>query len=131
MSITLAYDGTTVTLDSDYYWADENNWQPVEQSAERTVTGALVVSVAQRTGGRPITLQPENDNCGWLRYSDLSTLRAWAAVAGREMTLTLRGVAHTVIFRHQDGAIDATPVVHYSDVDADDWYRVGLRFMEV
>lgn len=130
MSITLAYDGTTINLDEDYYWTDEN-WQPVEQSVERTVTGALVASVGARTGGRPITLEPENDNCGWLKYSDLTTLRSWASVPGREMTLTLRGVARTVIFRHQDGAIEATPVVHYSDVQADDWYRITLRFLEV
>jgi hypothetical protein len=130
MSITLAYDGTTITLDEDYYWSDEN-WLPVEQSSERTVTGALVVSVAQRTGGRPITLEPENDGCGWVKYGDLTTLRAWVAVAGREMTLTLRGVARTVIFRHQDGAIEATPVIHYSDVQADDWYRTTLRFTEI
>lgn len=130
MSITLAYDGTTINLDADYYWPDEN-WLPIEQRSERTVTGALVVSVGARTGGRPITLEPENDNCGWLKYSDLTTLRSWASVPGREMTLTLRGVARTVIFRHQDGAIEATPVVHYSDVQADDWFRCTLRFLEV
>jgi hypothetical protein len=40
-------------------------------------------------------------------------------------------VAHTVIFRHQDGAIEARPLVHYNDTDPTDWYLVTLRFMEV
>ena len=28
-------------------------------------------------------------------------------------------------------SIDAVPVAHYSDVDAADWYRATLRFMEI
>lgn len=128
--ITLQYLTTTLTLDPDLYWADENDWHPVEQSVQRTVTGALVVSTAARVGGRPITLQPEEEGSAWMSRATLDTLRSWAAVAGREMTLTLRGVARTVIFRHQDGAIEATPVVHYSDTDNSDHYRVVLRFME-
>jgi len=128
--ITLQYSTTTLTLDPDLYWSDENDWHPVEQTVTRTVSGALVVNTAARVGGRPITLQPENEGSAWMARATLDTLRSWAAVAGREMTLTLRGVARTVIFRHQDGAIDATPVVHYSDTDNTDWYRVVLRFME-
>jgi hypothetical protein len=59
-------------------------------------------------------------------------LRSWAAVAGREMTLTLRGASYQVIFRHQDGAaIEAEPIVHYSDVDGADSYKITLRFMEI
>jgi hypothetical protein len=59
-------------------------------------------------------------------------LRNWAAVAGRQMTLTLRGQGRTVIFRHQDGAgVEAKPVVHYSDVLDGDWFLVTLRLMEI
>jgi hypothetical protein len=44
----------------------------------------------------------------------------------------MRGVARTVMFRHQDGeAVNASPVVHYSDVVSGDYYRATLRFMEV
>lgn len=131
MSITLAYSGTTLELDPDLYWEDENNWHPVEQSTQRTVTGALIVSNASMTGGRPITLQPIDDESAWMPRSMLDTLRSWAAVAGREMTLTLRGQARTVVFRHSDGAIEATPIFHFSDTSGTDWYRVVLRFLEV
>lgn len=132
MSITLQYLTTTLNLDPDLLWEDEFNWHPVEQSAERTVTGALVVSTAARTGGRPITLRPEDDSSAWMPRSLVDALRAWAAVPGREMTLTLRGVSRTVIFRHQDGtALEAVPVVHFSDIGSNDWYRCTLRFQEV
>lgn len=132
MTITLAYQTTTLDLDPDLLWSDEFAWHPVEQTAQRTVTGALVVSVTQRIGGRPITLEPEDENSAWMSRAMVETLRDWAAVPGRQMALTLRGVTRTVVFRHQDGAgFEATPVIHFSDIDSTDWYRVVLRFMEV
>ncbi len=132
MTITLTDGVNAISLDDDLYWSDENNWFPVEQSVERTVTGAMIVDVATRVGGRPITLQPETEDSAWMTYAVVEQLRNWAAVAGKTLTLTLRGVTRTVMFRHHDGsALDATPVVHFSDVDAADQYRVTLRFMEV
>lgn len=131
MSITLAYTTTTLTLDPDLYWSDENDWHAVEQTTQRTVTGALIVSSSSRVAGRPITLQPQDDVSAWMSRQTLETLRSWAAVPGRQMTLTLRGTARTVIFRHQETAIEATPVIHYADTDNEDWYRVTLRFMEI
>lgn len=135
MSISLTYDTSTVALSEDLYWSDENGWFPVEQSEQRTVTGALIVSTATRIGGRPITLTPQ-DGSGLLSAhmprATLDILRTWASVPGRQMTLTLRGVTRTVIFRHQDGSpVEASPLVHYSDVDASDWYNVTLKLQEV
>ncbi len=52
--ITLSYASTTLNLHPDLVWADENNWFPVEQSIQRTITGALIVSSASRIAGRPI-----------------------------------------------------------------------------
>lgn len=129
--ISLTYDTTTLQLPEDLYWSDENRWQPVEQSTQRSITGALIVSVAQRIAGRPITLQPEDERSAAMPRSTLETLRSWAAVAGRQMTLTLRGVSRTVIFRHEDSAIDDRPFIHYSDVQPDDYYLVTLRFTEI
>jgi len=132
MSITLTVDTTTVTLNPDLFWEDENNWHPVEQTAERTLTGDLIVQVAERTAGRPITLRPEDDSSGATSLTDLSQLRNWAAVPGQVMTLTLRGVSRSVMFRHHDGAaIEARPWVHRSDVQAGDWYMATVRLMEM
>lgn len=130
MSITLAVGPTTVNLPPDLFWPDEN-WSPVEQAVQRTITGGLVVSAALRSTGRPITLQPEDESSAWLTQAVLAQLRTWAATPGQAMTLTLRGVARSVIWRHQDGAIEALPVAHYNDVDAADYYRATLRFMEI
>lgn len=131
MSITLS-DGTkTVELHPDLLWADENNWFPVEQKVQRTLTGALIVSTATRIAGRPYTLQPEDASSAWLPRAELETLRQWAAGAGQVLQLTLRGQVHDVIFRHQDGAIDAEPIQHMSDTASGDWYLVTVRLMEI
>ena len=61
MSLTLADSGTTLTLNPDLYWSDENAWHPVQQAVERTITGAQVIQVAGMTKGRPITLEPIDD----------------------------------------------------------------------
>jgi hypothetical protein len=132
MTISLSVGLTTVQLNPDLFWEDENNWHPVEQTSERTITGALVVQVAERVAGRPITLRPEDDSSGATELTDLEQLRNWAAVPGQQMTLTLRGESRTVIFRHHDGAaIDARPWVHRSDVQSGDWYLATFRFMEM
>ena len=130
MTITLSAGATTVTLDPDLLWADENNWHPVEQSIERTVTGAQIISAATRIGGRFITLQPEDDGSAWMPLATVDQLKAWAAIAGQQMTLTLRGAARAVIFRHPE-PMEAVPVVHYRDTQDGDWYRLTLRFLEI
>lgn len=131
MSITLTVGGTTVPLPDDLYWADEFSWAPIEQTSERSITGALIVSTAARTGGRPITLQPIDDESAWMPLAVLEQLRTWAAIAGQQMTLSLRGINRTVIWRHEEApAISASPIVHYSDTDPADRYVVSLKFLE-
>ena len=130
--IVLNDNTTAITLHPDLYWSDENDWHPVEQTAERTITGALVVQVSSMVGGRPITLEPEDDDSAWMNRTTVEALRNWAAVPGKTMTLTIHGIARTVMFRHQDGqGVSAVPVVHFSDVLAGDYYRCTLRLMEV
>ena len=130
--ITLSDGTTTLTLHSDLLWADENQWHPLQQTAQRTITGALIVSVTALTAGRPITLQPEDNSSAWMTRATVAQLRNWAAVPGQTLTLTLGGTVRTVIFRHHDGvAVEATPLVHYSDNNDADWYLVTLRLMEL
>lgn len=133
MSLSLADTSTTVTLNPDLYWSDENNWHPVQQSVERTITGAQIVQVAGMTKGRPITLEPVDDESAWMTLAQVTALRNWAAVPGKTMTLTLRGVERDVIFRHQDGGFEARPVIQYRDGHelTTDFYRCTIRLMEV
>lgn len=132
MSITLSDGTTTVALHPDLYWSDEHNWFPVEQTTQRTITGAMIVSVATRLAGRPITLQPEDESSAWTLRADLEQLRHWAAGAGQVLQLTLRGSTRDVMFRHQDNAaVEATPIQHLSDTQPGDWFLVTVRLMEI
>ena len=132
MSITLSDGATTLALHPDLYWSDEHNWFPVEQTTQRTITGALSVCVATRLAGRPVTLQPEDDSSAWTPRADLDQLRHWAAGAGRVLQLTLRGGTRDVMFRHQDNnAVEATPVQHLNDTQPGDWFLVTVRLMEI
>lgn len=128
---TLSDGTTTVTIPDSLMWADEFSWAPVSQSVARSVTGALIIQVAAQQGGRPITLAPDDDASGWVTRAIVSQIAAWAAVAGKVLTLSLRGTTRSVMFRHDDGAYAATPVVAYEDDDAADYYRLTLRFMEL
>lgn len=133
MSLTLTYSGTTVDLDPDLLWSDEFGFSRVGQTAAPSVSGALIVQNAQRTtAGRPITLQPEDDRSAWMPRATVEQIGAWRDIAGAVLTLAgLRGVTRQVMFRHQDGALDARPVVHYNDVVSTDDYHVTIRLMEV
>lgn len=131
MSLTLTAGGVTVDLDPDLYWSDEFAWQAVQQSAGYSITGALIVQQGTKAAGRPITLQPEDENSAWMPRSAVEQLQAWANTPLLTLTLAgLRGTSRSVMFRQQDGAVEARPVQHLSDVDSADQYRVTLRLME-
>lgn len=132
MSTTLTVGATVVSMTDDFLWADEFQWFPVEQSTERTLTGGLVVDVRAMTGGRPITLKGADDKSSWIPRAVLSQLTTWLGTPGQQMTLVLRGVSYTVIWRHHEApALDASPVIDFSDIGPDDWYRVTLKLMVV
>lgn len=126
MATTLTLGVTTLTLDPDMLWEDEFKWKPVEQKTAYTITGALIVESMAKLAGKPITLSG-----GWLARSVLDTLTTWAAIPGQTMTLSLRGVDHTVVFDHENVAVDAQPIIDYAEPDAADQYAVTLRFLKV
>ncbi|RYF58228.1 MAG: hypothetical protein EOO27_13170 [Comamonadaceae bacterium] len=132
MSITLSDGTTTVVLDPDLYWTDENDWSPVRQSVDEGLTGSLIVQSAAVLAGRPITLQPEDDNSAWITREVLDQLRVWGAIPDLQLTLTLRGEGRIVRCRHQDRPwLTAKPRVHFSDVQPSDQYLITLKFMEI
>lgn len=131
MAITLAVGGTSLALSDDLFWSDQYAWAPVEQTVDRSITGALIIQASARVGGRPITLQADDETSAWMPLSAVQQIMTWAATPLQQMTLTVNGAAHTVIFRHQDGPIEAKPVVFYNDQQSDDNYIATLRFMEI
>ena len=131
--ITLSDGTTTITLDQDLRWSDEDTPYIVQQSVVRTLTGTLDIQAQAAIKGRPITLEPEDDSSGWTTMTDtvVEQLRNWAAVPMQQLTLTLRNVSRTVIFRHQDGGLETRPVVHYRDRLPGDFYHCVIRLMEI
>jgi hypothetical protein len=134
MSITLN-DGTmTIALSDDMEWQDEFGWQKVVQAVSNTLTGALIVESAVKKTGQPITLAGgDSQNAyGVLSRADLKTVQAWSEVPGQTLTLTLRGNAYTVMFRHQEApALSAKAFAPYSDPIDSDFYVVTLKLMVI
>jgi hypothetical protein len=130
--ITLTHGNTTLALSDRLVWSDEFDWAPVEQSTQRTLTGALVLSVAARLAGRPITLQG-GESAAWLTRGTCATLRAWCAEPGLELVLLLRGQNWNVIFDHQRGALEAKPIWALLDGQehAEQLFIPTLRFLTV
>lgn len=135
MTITLTKDATTLGLPEDLFWIDEFSWARVAQETTRSTTGALLVDVATRQGGRSITLQGQG-NTAWITRAVLKTVAAWAQLPGQTFTLNLRGEVFTVLFDHGTGdttsAINQAAVVEFSDITDTDFYcSLVLRFIEV
>lgn len=120
----------TVTL-PDLIWGDEFDWTPVEQSADYTLTGALIIETAVRQAGRPITLMG-GEEYGWTDRATVLALAALVAQPGLEMTLTLDDAREfQVVFRQDDKPMDAGPVLAVTDPEAGDYYTLTLRLMEI
>lgn len=129
MSITITDGSDTVTLTDDLQWVDEFSFNPVRETKEISVTGAIILQLGTLVAGREITLKSPDDRSGWVPYSAVAQLQEWKLIAGQELTLTVRSVPYTVVFRHADGALEVTPVVDYSDYNSTDWCLITLRFM--
>ena len=134
-AITLTVGGTVLDLDPDLYWTDEFDWYAIEQSAERGLTGALIIDEGVRLNGRPITLTPPDDNAAWMPRATLTQLQAWEADAGLTLTLSLRSTNYLVQFRRFDGApIEARPVIFVADPQPGglgDFYLTTIRLITV
>ena len=132
MSITLTYNGTTVELPDAMNWSNEYSWSPVEQSAEYSTSGAILIDVALKLAGRPIILEGDQD-CTWCTRELCDTLQSWVVLPGIELTLVIRGISHKVIFDHQAGGLRGFPVIFYEDssIESDDWYVPTLKFLEI
>jgi len=135
MSITLTHPtagaGSTpqvLTLPSDLIWDNEFSWRQVEQTTEYASTGALVIDQWVKQAGRPMVLKGDA-TYGWALRSLITTLNTWAGQTALQLTLLRNGTAWTVIFDHAGGAIEADPVVPYSDPEDGDSYTLTLRFL--
>lgn len=132
MSITLTYSGTMAHLGDRLQWIDEFEWSPVEQVTAYGTTGALLVDIAVKQAGQPITLDGANTNA-WITRALCATLQAWAALPGIEFNLVLRGTTHRVIFDHAKGGFAAQPIWLLIDgeITPELFYRPTFKFLKV
>lgn len=118
-----------ITIPRGMLWTDEFDWTAVESSSERGVTGALIVDAAVKTGGRPITLEGQDDQ-GHIRRSVLLALQALADDPVATHTLTLAdGRAFTV--RFAPNPITATPIGRPELPTGDNRYVATIRLQTV
>lgn len=132
MTITLTYNGTTAHISDRLDWVDEYEWSPVEQASAYSTTGRLLLDVALKQAGQPITLVG-TDTAAWLKRSLCDTLQAWARLPGITLTLTLRGTAHQVVFNHAQQGFAARPVYKLLDgeITPELLYLPTFRFLKI
>lgn len=111
-------------------WVDEHDWVPVEASTEYSITGALVVQVAERQAGRPITLQG-SESAGWIRRDVLQSLQVLASGPGDVFGLTLAdGRTFNVMFA-PGNPLQAKPVARPELPPDSHPYVATVRLIEV
>ena len=120
----------SVAVPRGMVWVDEFDWVPVERAVTYSLTGALLVDVAPRLAGRPITLAGEVD-AGWLGRGVVAQLYALAGSTSAAHTLTLAdGRTFTVMFA-PDTPIEAKPIGRPELPSAANPYYATLRLIEV
>jgi len=132
MKLTNKTTGIALDLPHDLLWSDEHSWSSAVSTSTYSLTGALIRQTAMRQAGRPITLEPPADEMAWIDRETVDALHSWTEIQGLEMTLELDYVpARTVVFRHEDTAMESRPVKGFPSPDPTDPFLVTLRFMEI
>ena len=119
-----------VTLPQGLAWENEFTQEKVSQNMQRTLQGNAVVYYGQRQNGFPISLSSGTDH-SWCKRSVVESIKALADEAGKEMSLTLRGVTYPrVIFDHSSGkGFEAVPVIPLATPDGNSYYRIKLNLI--
>lgn len=123
-----------VSLEDGFLWSDEFEWKPIEQKLERAIDGTLIIQEGKKKSGRPITLQPADQEMGWVQLKYLKTLYEWSLLQEQfrlEFEWPHDQRKFNVIFNHEAGALEAKPVKNIPAVSEDDYYNVTMRFTEL
>ena len=123
-----------VSLEDGFLWSDEFEWKPIEQKLERAIDGTLIIQEGKKKSGRPITLQPADQEMGWIQLKYLKTLYEWSLLQEQfrlEFEWPHDQRQFNVIFNHEAGALEAKPVKNIPAVSEDDYYNVTMRFTEL
>ena len=98
----------------------------------RSLSGALIIQTSSKIFARPITLVNPAENGGWMSRSDWEILQGWADT-DTQLSLTIhdRGT-YSVRFRHfEPPAIEASPVINFSDPEDSDSVLPTIKFIVI
>ena len=118
-----------VDITDNFVWSDEFNYNQVEQSQERSITGGMIIQAGVKQYGRPITLGES-----WLSRFIVDALFALEATIAPMQLELADGREFTVVFDRSRGvAVDAKPVDGYVLAANDpNWqYKETIRLLTV
>ncbi|MBF0590305.1 MAG: hypothetical protein HQL53_14385 [Magnetococcales bacterium] len=109
---------------------DEFNHTRISQKVRITLSGDHVIEESARAAGRILVF--EGADC-WMKRSDVAVLHGLGETIGLVMDLATNDSQHyRVMFHREKGpALVITPVVPFEDPDADSYYRIGLKLIEI
>lgn len=135
MKLVALAGGGEIALPNDLLWEDELSWVPPAAKETYSLTGALIVEMAARQAGRPITLRSADESMGWVTRETVAQLRAWASVLDKKYRLVLEYPTDTrtfvVMFKHSATPVEARPVKGFPGHEDEDYFTVTIRLMEV
>lgn len=122
----------SITLPDDLLWIDEFEWNPVEQTTDRSLSGGLLVQEQSKQKGRPITLSGGGE-AGWVNRATVVSLLTKAETANLTMTLTLPDARQfSVIFDREAGnPVEAQQIMPFAFPDDNYQYSLILRLLTV
>jgi len=121
-----------ITLPDDLLWINEFDWNPVAQTTERSLSGALLVQEGQLSHGRSIVLSG-NGEAGWVARKTVLELQDLIAAPDKAMTLTLPDLRQlNVIFDRSYGSpVAASPVLKEAYPTDNSYYYLSLKLITV
>ena len=128
MAPPLTHTLATLSLPRSLVWVDEFQWTAPLRAQEYSITGALIVDVATRQAGRPITLQGVADH-GWMARNALQDLWALANTSTAPMALALADGRTFNVYFADGNPIEAEPITRAELPQADLPYIVTLRLI--
>lgn len=121
----------TIELDDDFQWVNEFDHNPIEQTREHSLTGALLIQEGQKLHGRSIELR---SNGGvWTSLAVVRQLEALRNQIGKVMELELPDgrLFHVMWDRAGAAPLTAEPLERETYPSLESLYLVNLRLLTV
>ena len=113
----------TIVLPDGIRWRNRFSWSPVRQTTKRTTGGGIVHSFQNLIGGRPITLEVDQNSAQLWTFDDVSKILALARNPGNTHILTWDNLSYGVYFDHTQNPVhEFNPLCDYDEIEYDLFY---------